>query len=78
MTRVECPSCDGEGCHGYEAESGLPFTCYACGGTGWVTADEAADWRLAQRYARADDEVREGWDEGSSMARSELAGLLEG
>lgn len=29
-----CPSCGGEGAHGYEEESGLPYTCYACAGTG--------------------------------------------
>lgn len=34
--------------------------------------------RLGARYARADDEVREDLDEGQRIARSELAGLLEG
>ena len=29
-----CNSCDGYGNHGYEPETGLEFTCYACGGTG--------------------------------------------
>lgn len=29
-----CPKCDGMGDTGYEEESGMPFVCYACGGTG--------------------------------------------
>jgi hypothetical protein len=29
-----CESCEGEGYHGFEEESGNPYMCYACGGTG--------------------------------------------
>jgi hypothetical protein len=29
-----CLSCKGEGDHGFEEESGLPYVCHRCGGTG--------------------------------------------
>ncbi len=30
-----CKSCGGYGEHGYEEDSGKPYTCYRCGGTGY-------------------------------------------
>ena len=41
--KVICESCGGEGHHGYEQDSGNPFTCYACGGTGEVDDGEIYD-----------------------------------
>lgn len=29
-----CESCGGFGDHGFEEETGNPYVCYACGGTG--------------------------------------------
>ena len=29
-----CESCGGEGYHGFEEETGNPYVCYACAGTG--------------------------------------------
>lgn len=44
----DCPSCHGEGHHGIEQDSGNPFTCYLCGGLGWVTAEVAESYREVQ------------------------------
>ena len=35
-----CESCGGFGDHGYEEESGMPYTCYACYGTGISKSEE--------------------------------------
>ena len=35
-----CESCGGEGYHGIEEESGMPYTCYACYGTGISKSEE--------------------------------------
>lgn len=43
MSAVECRSCGGEGHHGLD-EDGHFFTCYACGGTGSMTVEAAAEW----------------------------------
>ncbi len=29
-----CDNCGGWGDHGFEEDSGLPYICYSCGGTG--------------------------------------------
>ncbi len=40
MTKtVPCESCGGEGYHGIEEDSGSPYTCYACYGTGLVPVE---------------------------------------
>ena len=43
---TNCTSCGGVGDHGYEEESGLPYTCHGCGGTGTRVIDEAAYLKL--------------------------------
>jgi len=35
-----CPSCEGAGDHGIEEETGCPYICYACGGTGKFYPEE--------------------------------------
>ena len=37
---AECPSCDGDGHHGVEPETGCLYACYCCGTTGRVTQAE--------------------------------------
>lgn len=41
---VDCPSCEGEGHHGFEPESGLPYDCYFCCNAGRVLASEADEY----------------------------------
>lgn len=40
---VECRSCGGEGHHGLD-EDGRFYSCYACGETGSMTVEAAAEW----------------------------------
>ena len=44
---VECTNCSGEGHHGFEEDSGMPYTCYTCYGAGRI------------RFSRLSDEERE-------------------
>jgi DnaJ-class molecular chaperone len=40
MAQHTCPRCDGFGDDGIEEESGHPYTCFYCGGTGLVDESE--------------------------------------
>lgn len=49
---VECDSCGGMGYDGIEEDTGCPFSCYACGESGWIPKaafEEAEAWRVAER-----------------------------
>jgi hypothetical protein len=47
-TTVDCPCCSGTGEHviyGRDPQADLDYPCAECGGSGQVTAQDAAGWR---------------------------------
>lgn len=82
---VECPRCHGDWYRDLEPESGLPYSCFRCGNTGQVDAPHGVCRDCGETLLEGEGETLD-WrceacateDHGSRMARSELAGLLEG
>lgn len=83
MTRVECPKCHGDWYRDIEPESGLPYSCFRCGNTGWVDAPHGACPSCGDTLLEGEGEACGGQCEdcatlghGQRMAMSELADLI--
>jgi hypothetical protein len=58
---AECPLCD-NGFTGVEEDSGRPYSCYACGESGWMPTEAVTEYwreRAWQTYLAAEASIRE-------------------